>query len=465
MHGDLRYDRRTMGNRFDKPTTDAGWARVAAVYQAMLDRGPVATETFYACLRGHGIAPTVHTAGEFYASNPVLVPGHVVAWMTADLNRFITQRRAAVRDGTGLLALMPAAVRDDFASPDLAAVLWERMEIEPPLAALDAFLVDTPEGLVPRYVEWQTVGTYPTLARWVLACAQRAWPPLVHASPAATRGWDLATLAARLTALYLEGIEDDPRQGVILDYQPREQKSHREFLAIQELTGGPARGWGIIDPREVVYRAPTGGGRACPSYRRAGALVPIRRAYARLVHSDIVGRLWPACTAEERQTLRRLFRDTTITWVSHPCHFYYGTKADFVAFHRAGLSPHVPETVLVTDDLLRELQRAGRDAVVDQVFKPALGNSGQAVEADPPLAQLESGGLLQARLHPAAWHQTAFGPRVPELRLMGLPDGKQLTGGAIYNRVMPADSFKSNASVVAAQGVPGTGEGFGFVVW
>ena len=454
-----------MVNRFDKPTTDAGWARVAAMYQAVLDQGPRATESFYACLRERGIQPTVQMAGEFYVSNPVLVPGHIVAWMTEDLNRFITQRREAVRDGTDLLALMPAEVRDTFASPDIAAALWERMEVEPPLASLDAFLIDTPDGLVPRYLEWQTVGTYPTLAHWVLACAQRAWPPLVQAKPTATRAWDLAMLEAHLAALYLAGIEDDPRQGVILDYQPLEQKSGREFLAIQELTGGPDRGWGIIDPREVVYRAPSGGGSTGPSYRRGSAFVPIRRAYARLVHSDIVGRLWPACTPNERETIRRLFRDTTIAWVSHPSHFYYGTKADFVAFHRMGLSPRVPETALVTDDLLRDLRRAGRDRVVDHVFKPALGNSGQAVEADPPLAHLVPGGLLQVRLHPAACHPTAFGPRVPEIRLMGLPDGKRLTGGAIYTRVMPADSFKSNASVVAAQGVPGTGEGFGFVVW
>jgi hypothetical protein len=454
-----------MGHQFEISNSSSAWERVDELYKAVLDLGQAATEAFYECLRRRGIEPTLRMAGELFVSNPVLVPGHIVDWMTADLNRFVDDRRDAVRDAADLLAMLPVEVRDDFASADVAAVLCERLQVEPPLASLDAFLVDTPDGLMPTYVEWQTVGTYSTMARWILACAQSAWPPLAAASPTATRGWDMAALDARLAALYLSGVEDDPRQGVILDYKPLEQKSRREFFAIQELTGGPTGGWGLLDPREVVYMTTGQAGSARPYYHRDGALVPIRRAYSRLVHSDIVGRFWPDCTPEERKTIRRLFGDPNVDWLGHPIHFYYGTKADFVEFYRAGRSPRVPETRLVTDDLLAELQRAGRDPLDGLVYKPALGNSGQAVELNPPLAQVERGGLLQARIHPAACHPTLFGPRVPEIRLMGIPDGNRLVGAALYNRVMPPDSFKSNASAVAVRGVPGTGEGFGFVVW
>ncbi|CAA9218178.1 MAG: hypothetical protein AVDCRST_MAG26-408 [uncultured Chloroflexia bacterium] len=441
------------------------WEQVAALYRAVLDLGRPATETLYACLRQYGIEPTVHVAGELFVSNPVLVPGYIVDRMTEDLNRFVDQRRDAVRDAAGLLALVPPEVRAGLTSDEVAAVLWERLQSEPPLASLDAFLVDTGNGLAPSYIEWQTVGTYATMARWALRCAHSAWGPLAAASPVATRGWDMATLDRRLATLYLAGIEDDPRRGVILDYKPLEQKSRREFFAIQELTGGPARGWGILDPREVVYMTLPGSARAQPCYRRDGALVPIHRAYSRLVHSDIVGRLLPDCTLDERSALQRLFGDPNIHWVSHPIHFYYGTKANFVDYHRDSLSPYVPETRLVTDDLLDAFRRAGRDPLTGLVYKPTLGNSGQAVEADPALANVEPGGLLQARIHPVACHPTLFGPRVPEIRLMGIPDAGRLTGAALYNRVMPVDSFKSNASVVAARGEPGTGEGFGFVVW
>ncbi|HYN87972.1 MAG TPA: hypothetical protein VER55_05560 [Ardenticatenaceae bacterium] len=446
-------------------SSSAAWERIAGLYEEVLELGPAAMETFYDCLRGYGIDPSIHMAGEFFVSNPVLVPGHIVDRMTEDLNRFADERRQATRDGADLLAILPTEIRTGCASEEVAAALWERLQIEPPLASLDAFLVETPEGLAPAYVEWQTVGTYATMARWVLRCAQRAWRPLAAASPTATRGWDMATLEARWSALYHPGIEDDPRQGVILDYKPLEQKSRREFFAIQELTGGPARGWGIIDPREVVYMTASGGSAARPYYRRDGDLIPIRRAYARLVHGDIVGLLLPQCAPAERESIRRLFGDASIEWLGHPIHFYYGTKADFVEFSQAGLSSGIPETRLVTEELLVELRRAGRDPLAGLVYKPTLGNSGQAVEADPRLARVEPGGLLQARIHPAACHLTLYGPQVPEIRIMGIPDGGRLTGSAIYNRVMPPDAFKSNASAVAARGVPGTGEGFGFVVW
>ncbi len=92
--------------------------------------------------------------------------------------------------------------------------------------------------------------------------------------------------------------------------------------------------------------------------------------------------------------------------------------------------------------MLSEFRGAGRDPLVELVYKPTLGNSGQAVEADPPLAHVKVGGLLQARIHPVACHPTLFGPRVPEVRLMGIPDGGRLTGAGLYNRVMPPDSFK-----------------------
>ncbi len=440
-------------------------APVAALYDAVLAQGQPAMERFYDCLRGHGIEPTKQVAGELFVSNPVLVAGSLVEQMTEDLNRFVTARREALRDARDLLATMPDEVREGFASEEVATALWEQLQVEPPLASLDAFLVETPEGLQPRYVEWQTVGAYATMGCWVSRCALAAWPSLADASPTATRGWSIETLEARLRALYLAGIEEDARQGVILDYHPYEQKSRREFFAIQALTGGAARGWGILDPREVLYHTPSGSSHPRPHYRRDGQLIPIRRAYARLVHSDIVGRLLPACTAAERRDMQRLFGDAAITWVNHPLHFYYGTKADFDPFFQAGLSPYLPPTRLVTEELLQEIQQGNGKRLAGQVYKPTLGSSGQAVELEPWPAQVERGGLLQARFHPAACHPTLFGPRVPEIRVMGIPDGNRLTGAAIYNRVMPPDSFKSNAGVVATQGVPGTGEGFGFVLW
>ena len=93
------------------------------------------------------------------------------------------------------------------------------------------------------------------------------------------------------------------------------------------------------------------------------------------------------------------------------------------------------------------------------------GHGGQAVEADPPLAALEVGGLLQERIAPAACHPTLYGLRTPEVRLMAIPDGRRLAGAALFTRVMALDAFKSNAGAIVAQGVADMGEGYAFTVW
>src|SRR3712207_8763956 len=41
-------------------------------YEEVLGLGPAAMETFYDCLRGYGIDPSIHMAGGFFVSNPVL---------------------------------------------------------------------------------------------------------------------------------------------------------------------------------------------------------------------------------------------------------------------------------------------------------------------------------------------------------------------------------------------------------
>ncbi len=429
----------------------------AELYARVLTADEAGVQRYYACLRDKGILPTPAEGGDLYAPNPVIVSGQVVRWMTEDVNAFAEQRRAATRDGLDLLACMAPETRAIFASPDVADALWLKLQVEPPLAQLDAFLTETAEGLIPAYLEWQTFGAYATLARLALTCAQGAWPALRRASLTATPGWDLATLDHRLVALYTRGCEDDPRQAVVMDYRPYQQVTRREFFAMQALTGG-ARGLGIIDPREVVYHA----GR--PHYHRAGQLIPIRRAYVRLVHGEML-KLWDEASPDEQTALRRFFGDARVSWITHPLHFYYGTKAHFADFHAAGLSPRLPAAWLLTDEKIAALRRDGRDPLVGLVYKPATGHGGQAVEPDPPLDHLETGGLLQARITPAACHHTLYGPRIPEIRLMAIPENGTLAGAAIFTRVMAPDEFKSNAGRIAARAVPGTGEGYGFVAW
>lgn len=431
------------------------YERAQQLYKETLALCPSATEKYYECLRAKGIYPTPQEGGDLYAPNPVLVPGTIVMKMVEDLNRFVEFRRSQTEGPDDLLELMPPEIRSDFASQEIAEVLWQQMQTEMPLAQLDAFFVSEMDV---QYLEWQTAGSYPTLARWVLQCARSAWLALQKASMIATRDWTASDLDVKLRALYTRGIEEDPRTGVIIDYQPLQQVTRREFFAIQELTGGAERGLGIIDPREIRYLDDR------PHYQRDGNLLPIRFVYSRLVHGEIAGRLLAECNREELSVLRRFFSDARLRWLSHPLHFYYGTKAHFADFYAAELSAYIPETIRLTKKIIPEFRRKAK-RLNGYVYKPVIGHGGQDVIPDPFPEDLKAGGLLQERIYPEACHPTLAGNRVPEIRLMAIPENGRLAGAAIFTRVMHPDEFKSNAGAIAARAWPGTGEGYAFTVW
>jgi hypothetical protein len=428
--------------------------RVRELYRETLSLCPEASEHYYGCLRGRGILPTPSEGGDLYAPNPVLVPGSIVKKMVADLNRFVEFRRTQTNRPEDLLNQMPPSTRQNFASEDVARLLWQQMQTEMPLAQLDAFFVQENEV---AYLEWQTAGSYATLARWVLQCARSAWAQLERASFTAMEGWTVADLEDRLRAFYTTGIEDDPRQGVVLDYKPFEQVTRREFLAIQELTGGSERGLGIIDPREIRYTE----GR--PHYLCNQKLLPIRSVYSRLVHGDMI-RLLSECSTEELTVLHRFFGDSNLHWLSHPLHFYYGTKEHFADFYAAKLSDSIPETIRLSDSIISDYRQNGT-RITGFVYKPVIGHGGQDVIPDPRPDDLKAGGLLQRRIYPLACHPTLAGNRVPEIRLMAIPETGFLAGAALFTRVMHPDEFKSNAGAIAARAWPGTGEGYAFTVW
>ncbi len=439
---------------------------IAALYDAVLAQGEHGVDRFYAALRERGIDPVpnpVTGSRNLYNPIPLIVSGVLVGEMVADANRFCGALRTAVGNGAILLARMPTDVRDSFASPEIAAKIVDDLRMAHPLTGVDAFLEETPTGLKLAYLEWQTVGMYLTLGRLVLECMAQAWPLLAErASLTAQPDLTLAALGERLRALYLAGIEDDPRQGVVLDYQPMMQPTRDEFRAIQQLTGGEHNGMAILDPRAIIQH----NGR--PHYRRDGMLVPVRRVYARLVYSDMQ-RLLAESTAAERTLLRGLFGGgTDLSWISHPLHFFYGSKADFPHFWQQGLSPALKECWSVDAAFIeRQAPRlVTGDRLVGYVQKPVTGQSGRGVIRYPRLNELRTGAVLQREIMPADCHRTLWGRRTPEIRVMCLPEaGGTLGAGLVYTRVKAPEVFLSNAGDLAARGLPGTGEGYGVVVF
>ena len=440
--------------------------RVQALYDAILGHGPEGVERFRAAMRARGVPPFPDPERNYrnlYAPNPVIVSGSIVDTMTADANAFCDVLRELVATPEDLLRRVPGTVRDEFASPEAAGQILADARRAHPLICLDAFLVETADGLEPAYLEWQTVGTYATLGRWVVECAAAAWPEIrEYSTLTATRGMALDQLSERLRALYLEGIADDPRQGIVVDYLPHTQPTRMEFYAIQELTGGPERGMGIVDPREIVLM----GGR--PHYRRDGVSIPIRRVYSRLVYSDLLA-LLDETRQDETIGVRRMCQSgDLVTWISHPLHFFYGSKADFPELYARGLSTALPECVQITDEFVREQAgRLGLDGRLEgYVQKPTDAQGGKAVQRDPLVADLHPRWILQRVIPAAACHPTLAGPRTPEVRVMGIPDesGKLITA-LIFTRVKAPDVFISNAGYTAKLGIPGTGEGYGIVVF
>jgi hypothetical protein len=439
--------------------------KVSALYKEILSHGEAGMQRFYDALRKRGIEPVPDPARnlvDLYASNPVILHGTIVQTMTEDVNRFCEILRETIPDADSLMARAPEVVQENYASQDVAEKIITALRHAHPLAMLDGFLVETERGLSPEYLEWQTAGSYLTLGRWVLECAAATWPEILrYSSLTAWPGLTLEKFSAELRAYYLQGIEDDPRQGVILDYSPHQQVTRREFYAIQELTGGPEHGMGILDPREVTIANHR------PHYQRDGKLIPIARAYSRMVYSEMVQVLSEA-TAAERVSIRQFFGDANVSWICHPLHFFYGAKADLCDFWLGGLSSSIPECKLITSEFIAmQTKSYGADHQLHGfVMKPKDLQSGLHVTLNPLISQLQTGWILQKEIHAAACHPTLFGMRTPEIRVMCLPDhsGKLITG-LVFTRVKSPEVFLSGAGHTANLNIPGTGEGYAIVVY
>ncbi len=432
------------------------------IYDLILSKPEAGRSAYYEALRALGVAPTPEEQeGNLYAPNPVVVPAGIVDAMMSDLVRFLQARRDALRNAADWLSLVPQDEQEIFGSPDVAAGLLEAMRGRLPFAVLDAYLVENDTGELDRsYLEWQSFPAYSALGLDITEVLFRLHPEIEHAGarPHPSPSWDFPRLRDNLRTALLGQALDDPRCAVILDIKPEEQATWDEFLACQRLTGGERDGMGIIDPRSISYRD------GMPHYRRDGGWVPVKAAMSRLVHDDVAKNLLPRLSSSERTDLKRLFSDTRVDWRVHPLHFHLGSKRDFPAFFAAGLSPALAPCHEIDDDLIARFREKGSKAR-GWVQKPIDGCSGRAVTPDPNVDDLTPGCLLQRTIRPAACHRTPWGPREPEVRVMGVPtpDGG-LVCTAVYTRVKAPDAFHSNAGRTAATGSPGSGEGFALIV-
>ncbi|MFT7620400.1 MAG: hypothetical protein ACI97A_004057 [Planctomycetota bacterium] len=435
----------------------------ARVYESVLSHGQEGIDRYYAELRTIGITPTPQEQpGFLFAPNPVVLPRAIVETITRDLQDFCAARLRETPDAETLISTMPSALRPMFGQPEIATRILQDLHDTPPNACLDCFLTETSEGLKPAYLEWQTFPAYYVTAVHCLEAINRAYPGISEAggffSP--IRGETLVELRNRVRRSLLKGIEDDPRQGVIVDFEPEHQETAFEFHLQVAMSGGLKNGLGVIDPREVIYQD----GR--PHYKREGQMIPIRSVFSRLVHGDIESRLLPALSAAETETLTRFFNETEhVAWRVHPLHFLYGTKGDFPRFHEQSLSKFIPACETISPETIQKFRDENITKLQGKVQKPIEGHGGRDVVENPAVDELEVGALLQDRIHPASHHQTLHGDMTPEIRIMAIPDDDgRLVCTSVFTRVKGPHEFRSNAGAIAARDIPGTGEGYALIV-
>lgn len=434
--------------------------RASTLYRQILAHGHAGVERFYRELQARGIRPTPNFITHdynLYAPNPVILDAEIVRSMTHDANVFCRYLRERYTTPEALLELVPADIREHYFSRDVLERLLSDHQNAHPLVCLDAFLEQTPDGLQPAYLEWQTVGTYITMGLDFMQAAATAWSEIAHASSlTGDPAMSFNELCQLLRTLYLDGIEDDPQQGVIVDFRPEIAPTRREFKAIHDLTGGMA----VLDLRELRWHG------GCFCYQRNGRLIPIRRVFSRLVYSDLK-QFEREATQDQIKLVRRFYQEAEqFSWISHLLHFFYGSKADLPHFWQANLSPHLPECRVVDADVVHEMgERFGDQPLLGFVQKPLNAQSGRDVIRYPTCQQLVNGAILQREIMPVACHQTLHGARTPEVRIMAIPNrAGELITGLVYNRIKAPEAFLSNAGTLARENIAGTGEGFAVVV-
>jgi hypothetical protein len=189
-------------------------------------------------------------------------------------------------------------------------------------------------------------------------------------------GLDRDSFVERFKHALLSG--NPPEEVVLLDLEPKAQKTYADFVATKMLTGVDA-----IAPEEIVRE-----GRRL--FRLVdGRRVPIRRIYNRIVFDELDAKgLHGALPFDYRE-------DLDVTWFPHPNWYWIWSKYTLPFVDH----PSVPKATL-----LSELEKIPDD-LSRYVLKPLFSFAGSGVKVDPTRADLDAiaerdraGWLLQEKI-------------------------------------------------------------------
>lgn len=283
-------------------------------------------------------------------------------------------------------------------------------EPEPTFVQVDFGLLETGAGLEPRLVELQA---FPSLYGFQVAMAE-----------AAIDAYDLADMTPFLDGLSREAYlalmrramvgDHDPAEVVLLEIDPRHQKTLPDFVVTEQL-------WGVrpVDVRSVVCE-----GRRL-WYDRDGRLTPIARVYNRVIPDELQHR---------RLELAFDFRDDLdLEWTGGPDWFFRISKFSLPWLRH----PSVPRT-----QYLSEVSRMPEDRE-NWLLKPLFSFAGGGIIFAPTDEQLASIAaadrgryVLQERVPFTPTIDTPYGPTQAEIRIMLVLDGAR-DGKPMYRAVLP----------------------------
>jgi hypothetical protein len=283
-------------------------------------------------------------------------------------------------------------------------------EPEPTFVQVDFGLIETGAGLEPRLVELQA---FPSLYGFQVAMAE-----------AAIEIYNLAGVTPFLGGLardeYLALMrramvgDHDPAEVVLLEIDPRRQKTLPDFVVTEQL-------WGVraVDVRSVVRD-----GRRL-WYDRDGRRTPIARVYNRVIPDELQHR---------HLALAFDFRDDLdLEWTGGPDWFFRISKFSIPWLRH----PSVPRT-----QYLSEVTGIPGDRE-NWLLKPLFSFAGGGIIFAPTDAQLASiappdrgNYVLQERVPFTPTIATPYGPTQAEVRIMMVHDGER-DGKPTYRAVLP----------------------------
>jgi hypothetical protein len=315
------------------------------------------------------------------SETPVFVPPA----LTAELQRAATEVLDAVRDP----AYLKAAAR---AVPAQYQVPGE--DDHPVFLQVDLALAVGEDGaVVPRLIELQG---FPSLYcfQWLLARGYRThfdYPAVL--TPYFAELDDDSYVAAMRQVIVGDA---DPRNVILLEIEPEEQKTRVDFAMTEKLLGVPTVGLAdvAVRGRQAFYRRRTDAGE-----------IPIRRIYNRVIFDDLERR---------GMAVPPLFRDDLdVEWVGHPNWFWKLSKFSLPFVH----SPYAPPAHFLS--ALRELP----PDLENYVLKPLFSFAGLGVEIGPAADRLRAidrpeDYILQRRIDYAPVIATPDDPAKVEVRMM-----------------------------------------------